>query len=239
VSSGPAEALLRAALDIEAAPTLVAIQKAVRGFAGAYGYDRFVLFSATSASEDVVERIYWVEGDWFGEGTGVDAETYVQRCPVTRHLLDARESFFWSKVQEESGELYRLVRVPSGPGVHGLQIPVFGPQGLEGAMSLGGEQIDASARVRLALGMLASVAFYSARRLLEAPLDEASGKLSNREREVLAWVAAGRRQADIAATLGLSGRTVENHLRSARRHLGVATTAQAIKIAIRKGEIKG
>jgi DNA-binding CsgD family transcriptional regulator len=74
--------------------------------------------------------------------------------------------------------------------------------------------------------------------LLEAPLDETAGKLSAREREVLAWVAAGRRQADIAATLGLSGRTVENHLRSARRHLGVATTAQAIKIAIRKGEIK-
>ena len=46
-------------------------------------------------------------------------------------------------------------------------------------------------------------------------------------------------KSDIAATLGLSGRTVENHLRSARRHLGVATTAQAIKIAIRKGEIKG
>ena len=67
----------------------------------------------------------------------------------------------------------------------------------------------------------------------EAPLDETAGKLSTREREVLAWVAAGRRQADIAATLGLSGRTVENHLRSARRHLGVA------KIAIRKGEIKG
>jgi len=129
--------------------------------------------------------------------------------------------------------------LPSGPGVHGLQIPVFGPRGLEGAMSLGGEQIDASARVRLALGMLASVAFYSARRLLEAPLDETAGKLSTREREVLAWVAAGRRQADIAVTLGLSGRTVENHLRSARRHLGVATTAQAIKIAIRQGEIKG
>lgn len=73
MSPAPAEALLRAALDIEAAPTLATIQKVVRGFAGAYGYDRFVLFSATSASEDVVERIYWVEGDWFGDGIGVDA----------------------------------------------------------------------------------------------------------------------------------------------------------------------
>ncbi|WP_256588620.1 MULTISPECIES: LuxR C-terminal-related transcriptional regulator [unclassified Pseudomonas] len=53
------------------------------------------------------------------------------------------------------------------------------------------------------------------------------------------WTAAGRRQADIAATLGLSERTVENHLRSARRRLGVTTTAQAIRMAIRNGEIDG
>jgi predicted transcriptional regulator len=32
---------------------------------------------------------------------------------------------------------------------------------------------------------------------------------------VLAWTAAGRRQTEIAATLGLSERTAENHLRSA------------------------
>nr|WP_328804837.1 hypothetical protein [Pseudomonas sp. S60] len=30
---------------------------------------------------------------------------------------------------------------------------------------------------------------------------------------------------------------MENHLRSARRRLGVATTAQAIKVAISKGEL--
>jgi len=75
--------------------------------------------------------------------------------------------------------------------------------------------------------------------LLEAPLDEALRSLSPREREVLEWTAAGRRQADIAATLGLSERTVENHLRSARRRLGVTTTAQAIRMAIRNGEIDG
>jgi len=54
---------------------------------------------------------------------------------------------------------------------------------------------------------------------------------------MLAWIAAGRRQADIAATLGVSERTAENHLRRARRRLGVATTAQAIKVAIRNGDI--
>ena len=42
---------------------------------------------------------------------------------------------------------------------------------------------------------------------------------------------------EIAATLGLSERTVENHLRRIRKRLGVATTAQAIRMAIRNGEI--
>lgn len=104
-------------------------------------------------------------------------------------------------------------------------------------MSLGGERIDASARARLALKLVAEAAFLAARRLLESPPDDQIGTLSDREREVLAWTAAGRRQVEIAATLGLSERTVENHLRRIRKRLGVATTAQAIRVAIRNGEI--
>jgi len=239
VSDGPAETAMRAALEIETARTLESIKKSVRGFATPYGYDRFVLFSASTASEEVVEHIYWVEGDWFDNGQAVDAETYVRHCPVTRHLLNARQSFFWQKEQVKGEERYRMIRSPGGPGIQGLQVPVFGPQGLEGAMSLGGAPVDGSARMRLGLSLVATAAFFAARRLLEAPLDEALRTLSPREREVMEWTAAGRRQADIAATLGLSERTVENHLRSARRRLGVTTTAQAIRMAIRNGEIDG
>lgn len=234
-----AEAAFRAALAIESAQTLSVIQETVRASAIPFGYDRFVLFSATSARDEVVERIYWVEGNWFDDQATVDAQTYFRRCPVTRHILEAREPFYWSKVKGNGGELYRVVRTPVGPGIHGLQIPVFGPLGLEGAMSLGGERVDATHRVRLALSIMATAAFFSARRLLESPVGEVHRKLSEREREVLAWIAAGKRQADIAATLGLSERTVENHLRSARRRLGVATTAQAITFAIRNGDLEG
>ncbi|MCJ1886538.1 LuxR C-terminal-related transcriptional regulator [Pseudomonas sp. LA21] len=234
-----AEAAFRTVLAIESAQTLSVIQEAIRAFAMPFGYDRFVLFSATSARDEVVERIYWVEGNWFDDQATVDAQTYVRRCPVTRHILEAREPFYWSKVKGNGGELYRVVCTPTGPGVHGVQIPVFGPLGLEGAMSLGGEQVESTPRVRLALSIVARAAFFSARRLLEAPVGEVYRKLSEREREVLAWTAAGKRQADIAATLGLSKRTVENHLRSARRRLGVATTAQAITFAMRNGDLEG
>lgn len=233
-----AEQAFRSALMIEGAESLAAIEAEVRAFAEPLGYDRFVLFSASATHDKVVERIYWVEGDWFGDGENVDAETYVRRCPVTRHILEAREPFFWTKTIGKAGDLYKIVRLPRGQGVHGLQIPVFGPSGLEGAMSLGGERIDASRQARLALGLIATTAFFSARRLLEATV-EAAGPLSDREREVLAWTAAGRRQIEIAATLGLSERTVENHLRRIRKRLGVATTAQAIRVSIRNGDIAG
>ncbi|WP_439626149.1 PA1136 family autoinducer-binding transcriptional regulator [Shinella sp.] len=232
------DAAFRTVLDIEGSETPSAIEDAIRSFAGPLGYDRFVLFSASAARDDVVERIYWVEGDWFGDGGTVDAQTYVRRCPVTRHILETRDPFFWTKVTGEGGERYRVVRTPRGRGIHGLQIPIFGPLGLEGAMSLGGERIDASPPARLALAVVAATAFLAARRLLEAPA-EVTGKLSNREREVLAWTAAGRRQIDIAAMLGLSERTIENHLRRIRRRLGVTTTAQAIKVALRNGDIEG
>ncbi len=239
MSAMQAEAAFRAALAIEGSAALPAIQDAVRGFARPLGYDRFVLFSASAAQDDEVERIYWVEGDWFGDGEGVDAETYVRRCPMTRHVLQACEPFFWTKTESRAGELYRVVRAPRGRGIHGLQVPVFGPFGLEGAMSLAGERVDASATARLALSIVATAAFLAARRLLEPPAGEMVSPLSDREREVLAWTAAGRRQAEIAATLGLSQRTVENHLRRVRRRLGVTTTAQAIRAAIRTGDIEG
>jgi LuxR family transcriptional regulator (chaperone HchA-associated) len=233
-----AQQAFRSTLVIEGAESLAAIEAEVRAFARPLGYDRFVLFSASAMQGEAVERIYWVEGDWFGDGESVDAETYVRRCPVTRHILQAREPFFWTKTIAKEGELYTIVRQPRGQGVHGLQIPVFGPMGLEGAMSLAGNRIDASRPARLALGLIATTAFVTARMLLEAAV-EAVGPLSDREREVLSWTAAGRRQIEIAATLGLSERTVENHLRRIRRRLRAATTAQAIRMAIRNGDISG
>lgn len=225
-------------LALESASTLIAIEDTVRTYSMPFGYDRFVLFSATAARDEVVERIYWVEGDWFGDGACVDAETYIRRCPMTHHILATKEPFFWTKTLSDKGEQYRVVRTPQGHGIHGLQIPIFGPLGLEGAVSLGGERIDASSTVRLALTLVATGAFHAAHRLLEAPAADVSSRLSNREKEVLAWIAAGRRQADIAATLGLSQRTVENHLRRIRQRLGATTTAQAIRIAVRNGDIE-
>ena len=234
-----ADTALDVAIAIEGCQSLTTIKTRVRRFAERLGYDRFVLYSASATLDGIVERIYWLEGSWFDSGEDVDASTYARHCPVTHHILKASEPFFWTKVLGREGESYRVVRNPRGKGTHGLQIPIFGRFGLEGAMSAGGNSIDSSSGARLGMALVATAAFFAARKLLEAPQNEAIGMLTAREREVLAWTSVGWRQAEIAESLGLSKRTVENHLRNARRRLGVATTAEAIRAGIHNGEIEG
>ena len=60
---------------------------------------------------------------------------------------------------------------------------------------------------------------------------EAHG-LTRRETEVLAWVAEGKTNPEIAAILGLSPRTVGNHLARIFARLGVETRTAAARIAL-------
>jgi len=55
--------------------------------------------------------------------------------------------------------------------------------------------------------------------------------LTEREREVLGLVAAGHSSGRIAASLGLSCRTIEAHVRAAMSKLGASTRAHAVVLA--------
>jgi DNA-binding NarL/FixJ family response regulator len=61
-----------------------------------------------------------------------------------------------------------------------------------------------------------------------APVDPAALELTDREAEVLAAMARGLSNAEIAAELFLSEKTVKNHINRIFRKLGVATRAAAI-----------
>ena len=224
-------------MTIEVSPTLAVMADAVRAFASPLGYDRFVLYSATASKDEVIDHLYWVEGDWFGEGSTVDARTYLQRCPVSHHILETDRPFFWSKLGGPGEETYRVVDRPHGLGLHGLQVPVFGMHGLVGAMSFGGRSIDSTPGARLALTMIGQIALQRVMTLARPAPQAPTIRLTPRERQVMRWIAAGKRQSDAALILGLSNRTIENHLRRVRIRLGAATTAEAIHIVMRAGEL--
>ena len=60
-------------------------------------------------------------------------------------------------------------------------------------------------------------------------------RLSPRMIACLEWASCGKSSVDIGALLGISARTVDDHLSEARRRLGVRTRVQAIVSAIRLG----
>ena len=61
------------------------------------------------------------------------------------------------------------------------------------------------------------------------------GALTSRELEVLALLAAGLRNGEIARRLVLSTRTVEHHVSAILGKLGVRTRAEAAAAALRLG----
>lgn len=65
-----------------------------------------------------------------------------------------------------------------------------------------------------------------------------SPELSPRQRDVIELVAEGLTSTEIAERLGVSPETVRTHLRNARLKLGASTKAQAVAIAMLRGEIQ-
>ena len=222
---------------IECSQDVASVMEEVRGIALPLGYDRILMFSFSSVRDHLVGSVYWVEGDWF-DNREMDAETFARLCPVTNHVLETDGPFFWSRQKAAQGWRYSFGAGSGGAALHGLQVPVFLHNGVAGAVCFGGYKIDTGWRSRLSLTQLGTTAFLVVRKLLETAQQEGETSLSARELEVLRWTASGQRVAGVAETLGLSERTVENHLRRIRQRLRVKTTAQAIGFALRSGALQ-
>ena len=69
-----------------------------------------------------------------------------------------------------------------------------------------------------------------------APAVRGIGALTGREREVLAQIAEGRSNREIARRLGVSEKTVKTHVSSVLAKLGVADRTQAALLAVRQSD---
>ena len=208
----------------------------VRGVANPLGYDRILMFSYSPVRDELVDGIYWSEGSWSDDDDDVNAETFIRQSPITRRSLETDDPFFWSEEDTRKGRQYRFGEARQGAKLCGLEVPAFSHNGLAGAVRFAGERIDSSVKSRLVLTEVGTSAFLAARKLTETAQPDGL-PLSAREVEVLKWIASGQRVVEVAKTLGLSDRTVENHLRRIRKRLQVKTTAQAINAAIRSGAL--
>lgn len=92
----------------------------------------------------------------------------------------------------------------------------------------GGEAIFSSAIARRMM-------FYFDSFQAQKPMESLFPELTEREREVLQWIAKGQDNASIARKLGLSLKTVRNHVSNLLNKLQVADRAQAILMAREAG----
>jgi DNA-binding NarL/FixJ family response regulator len=67
--------------------------------------------------------------------------------------------------------------------------------------------------------------------------DEATSKLTARQREILQLFAEGKTAKEVANLLGISGRTAEGHKYEIMRMLGAKTSAELVQHALRLGLI--
>jgi DNA-binding CsgD family transcriptional regulator len=63
--------------------------------------------------------------------------------------------------------------------------------------------------------------------------------LSERQMQVLALVAEGRTDNEIAIQLGLSAKTISSYVQHIRNRFGAQSRAQAVALAIRQGLLPG
>lgn len=84
----------------------------------------------------------------------------------------------------------------------------------------------------------AQVAYRQFERSLSADGANPYEQLTSREKQVLAFLAKGLTNVEIAAKLKLSRRTIEGHRANLYRKLGVSTQVDLIRFAIQKGLIQ-
>ncbi|MBV9078972.1 MAG: autoinducer binding domain-containing protein [Methylobacteriaceae bacterium] len=169
-----------------------------------------------------------------------DKSRYVRHDPVMARLLSSLEPFAWADTpvdRREQPTAFRIMNEAAEFGlVDGYSIPIFDPSGFEGCISLAGARLDPDPEIRRALHLVSLWAYGTAERLFQAERPRA--ELSEREREVLRWVAIGRSQAEVADILGIAEKTVEAHLRNARLKLRTRNTTHTTVVALQTRQIR-
>ena len=119
--------------------------------------------------------------------------------------------------------------------VHGYGIPLFGPDSREAYLAIGYEkprpEHDEEAIILAAVAQIAHLKICAM-----TSTDRTLPKLSEREREVLGWVARGKSNSDIAAIVGVSPETVKTHLQRIFAKLEVSdrvgASVKALKLSL-------
>jgi DNA-binding CsgD family transcriptional regulator len=169
---------------------------------------------------------------------------YEHHDPLLRAGSTMRRAFTWGGsdyVSRLEGKARQMFEEASAFGIGGgVSVPVYGPGGDRGLLSLSGRSGAASsAIVREYLPLLHLVAHQAHAAMMERLMPPADGeiRLTQQERECLTWTLRGKTAWEIAQIIGRSRATVNFHLQKSLRKLGTSSKYQAATKAMQAGLI--
>lgn len=209
-----------------------ALEKALADF----GLQHFVFLDLPDNRQSYADFVFCrrVPAGWLEAYT---AAKFHRVSPVLRLVRRTSRPFLWADAPydaEREPRVVELSRLMADFGMDtGLVVPVPSAGGRAGAVWFGGPAPELDAHTIPHLQRIALLAFEHIRRFRTPPYLRYRGALTERELEVLAWVAAGKTAWEIGEILRIAKRTVDEHVSSVCRKLDAGTRAHAVAIAIR------
>jgi LuxR family quorum sensing-dependent transcriptional regulator len=182
---------------------------------------------------------------WHPDWAVIYAKKNLNRNDPIRLKLARRPkaSFLWSEAANEfRGQAHAQLVIRCATDFRmneGLCVPIYREGRLAASISISGEKPDLGSGVIPALHTMSLLA-YNRFVALTKPMTVllgAQNRLTEREREVLQWVLAGKSDRDIGEILNISKRTALAHVVNASQKLNATNRIAAIIAALRAGEI--
>ncbi|PNS08165.1 Autoinducer binding domain-containing protein [Lysobacter silvestris] len=167
---------------------------------------------------------------------------YLQIDPAVRHGMSSISPYVWSGIDKKSEEIPFWEDANFHGIASGWAQPVQTPNGIRGMFTVtrSAELITAGEiRDRMPkLLWLSQVAHYGlAQHLIQRPNSARLNKLTDRELEVMRWIAEGKTSSEIAIILSISERTVNFHTNCAMTKLEAPNRTAAVVRAVLFGLI--
>jgi DNA-binding NarL/FixJ family response regulator len=177
----------------------------------------------------------------YGEARGLLQRTHFQAAIVDLHLVSSADP-------EENRDGFSLLRITNQRSLPTIVVSALGaPDDIDRAYDEFGvfSFVEKEAFDRKAFAMTIADAVRSAAEQPPAPAAETAAPgpdplagLTDREREVLALLAQGSTNRQIAEVLTITPNTVKKHVDHVLQKLGVSTRSAAAAIAVRAGLVK-
>lgn len=205
-----------------------------------FGFSHFMMTRLPATNEDA--EPYVIFHSWPVEWLDRYREqAYFWHDPVSLHSFVQMRPFSWKEARKSHRRTrvsLQLASEASSLGlVDGVGFPMGDPSCVQAVVSLAADlPVDLDV---LSREMLHLVCIHAELRAVEIYDNTPAifGRLREREREVLKWMANGKSMADVAQILSISERTVREHVDHAKGALNATTPTHAVAKAIKSRQI--